>query len=187
MSIILASASPRRIELMRIITEDFSVVAADVDESLPNGVAGEAAVKTLAAKKASAVYAAHPAAVVIGCDTVVEMGGEILGKPCGKADAGRMLSLLCGRSHTVHTGVCIMSAAETTVFSQSTCVTFAKLSQAEIEEYIKSGEPFDKAGGYGIQGLGARYIDKIDGDYYTVMGLPVAALYRALRQRGLLG
>lgn len=186
MSIILASASPRRRELIRIITKDFTAVSADADEGLPDGIGAKSAVEKLAVRKAEAVYRSHGEDTVIGCDTVVEKDGEILGKPRDEADARRMLSKLSGAVHTVHTGVCIIDKAEKTVFSQSTRVTFASLSEAEIDEYIKSGEPFDKAGGYGIQGLGARYIEKIDGDYFTVVGLPVAGLYQALRKLGLL-
>lgn len=186
MSLILASASPRRNELLRLITTDFLVVTSRVDEALPQNISPLEAVETLARRKAQAVASLQPDDVIIGSDTVVALENKIFGKPRGRQDAAAMLQELSGRTHTVHTGVCIWQQGEVSCFSKRTKVTFAVMDKREIADYVASGEPDDKAGAYGIQGLGARYIEHIEGDYYTVMGLPVQALYQALRQKGLL-
>lgn len=186
MAIILASASPRRFELLKIITEDFLVATSQVDEELPQNILPAQAVIMLAQKKAEAVAQRHPDDVIIGADTLVVLDDKILGKPRDSIEAENMLTALSGRAHEVHTGVCVWSKEATQCFSQTAVVTFAEMDKQEIESYVASGEPSDKAGAYGIQGLGARFVSKIDGDYYTVMGLPVQPLYRVLRQRGLL-
>ncbi len=180
MNIILASASPRRQELLKYITPEFEVIPADVDETLPEGVSAEESAEFLAVKKAVHIAKQRPDSVVIGSDTVVIIDGEILGKPADESDAERMLKLLSGRSHKVITGVCLAEGKRTLSFSQETEVKFYPLTDREIREYIATGDPMDKAGAYGIQGEGCVLIEKIDGDFFTVMGLPVAKLKRVL-------
>lgn len=180
MALILASASPRRKELLSLITEAFTVMTSDADETLPENIAPESAVRLLAERKAQAVAALHPDDTVIGSDTVVALGDRILGKPADDIDAADMLRLLSGKKHTVYTGVCVIEKNKKSVFVGSAAVKFAELTETEIAEYVKSGECRDKAGAYGIQGYGARYIEYIEGDYYSVMGLPVRQLYKEL-------
>ncbi len=181
MKIILASASPRRQELLRYITPEFEVKPADVDETLPEGVPAEESAEFLAVRKAVYVAQLCPESVVIGSDTVVIAEGEILGKPADEADAERMLKMLSGKVHKVVTGVCIAYGKKTFSFSEATDVKFYKLTDEEIREYIATGDPMDKAGAYGIQSDGCVLVEKIDGDFFAVMGLPVARLKRALR------
>lgn len=180
-SIILASKSPRRQELIRNITEDFEVIVSDVEETLPEGISPEEAPVYLAGIKARAVSAIHPDRVVIGADTVVILDGEVLGKPRDAADAHMMLKRLSGRVHTVITGCSIIKNGRERSFSESTKVGFYSLSDTEIDEYISTGEPFDKAGAYGIQGRAMLFVRGITGDYFNVMGLPVARLGRELK------
>ncbi len=186
MALILASASPRRFELLKLITKDFLVVTSQADETLPSGILLPQAVMLLAQRKAEAVAVQHPGDVIIGADTIVALGDRIFGKPCDRGQAADMLAALSGKTHEVYTGVCICHAGKADCFCGITGVTFAELNCQEIADYVASGEPADKAGAYGIQGLGARFITGIAGDYYTVVGLPVQALYQALRQKGLL-
>lgn len=134
----------------------------------------------LAKAKAGAVRALHPEALVIGCDTVVELAGEALGKPANFAGAIEMLTALAGRRHYVHTGVYLAGPEKSHGFTETTAVDFAPVPPAEIRAYAATPEPYDKAGGYGIQGWAARYIFRVEGCYYNVMGLPLAALYAAL-------
>lgn len=184
--LILASQSPRRQELLKLLTQDFSVCVSDVDESLPAQIAPQDAVMLLAEQKACAVrdrLCADGAAddlLVIGADTVVAAEGEILGKPQDTADAARMLRLMAGRTHEVYTGVSLCGVRREERFYCATRVRFAPMTDEEIEWYIATGEPFDKAGGYGIQGDAARFIEGIEGDYFNVMGLPVRMLYTRL-------
>ena len=181
MKTILASASPRRQELLRYITADFEVIPADVDETLPEGVPAEESAEFLAVRKAVHVAQQNINSVVIGSDTVVIIDDEILGKPVDEDDAERMLKKLSGRVHKVITGVCIACGNRTFSFSEATDVKFYKLSDEEIREYIKTGDPMDKAGAYGIQSAGCVLVEKIDGDFFAVMGLPVARLKRAIK------
>ncbi len=178
--LILASKSPRRNELLSLITKDFITVPAvgeeKADLSLPTGEY----VCELARHKAAEVVSEYPDAVVIGADTVVSVDNEILGKPKDASDAERMLKLLSGRLHSVFTGVCIIRKDANKAFFEETKVRFFELSEQQITDYIKSGEPFDKAGAYGIQGIGALLVSGITGDYYNVMGLPVGRLYREM-------
>lgn len=184
--LVLASQSPRRQELLKLLTQDFSVCVSDVDESLPAQIAPQDAVMLLAEQKARAVrdrLCADGAAddlLVIGADTVVAAEGEILGKPQDAADAARMLRLMAGRTHEVYTGVSLCGVRREERFYCATRVRFAPMTDEEIEWYIATGEPFDKAGGYGIQGDAARFIEGIEGDYFNVMGLPVRMLYTCL-------
>ena len=181
MKLILASASPRRKELLRYITEDFTVRVSHADETVPEGLTPEQTVKYLAGVKAAAVWNGAPDEVIVASDTIVVIDGAILGKPVDEEDARRMLRVLSGRTHTVFTGVCVKTAEQETIFAEKTDVTFYPLTDDEIREYVATGEPMDKAGAYGIQGKGSLLVEKIGGDFYTVMGLPVATLSRALK------
>lgn len=178
--IILASASPRRQELLKYVTPEFDVIPADVDEALPEGISAEKSAEYLAVKKAEHIALIYPESVVIGSDTVVITDGEILGKPSDEKDAERMLRLLSGKTHTVVTGVCISRGKLKKSFSQETRVKFYPLTEKEIHDYIATGDPMDKAGAYGIQGEGCVLIEGIEGDFFTVMGLPAARLKREL-------
>ena len=180
--LILASSSPRRQELLRLITPDYTVQAADFDERAVSAPTPRALVEKLAVGKAQAVAASHPGDVVIGCDTVVDLDGAVLGKPAGPAEAKAMLRALSGRWHYAHTGVCVLQNGTAHSFVETTKVFFATLTDSEIDAYLATGEAYDKAGAYGIQGAGAVLIEGISGDYFNVMGLPVAKLARALRE-----
>ena len=181
-SIILASKSPRRRELIRNITEDFEVIVSEADETLPDGIAPEEAAVYLSSVKARAVARLHPDRVVIGSDTVVILDGGILGKPRDKDDAVRMLRALSGKIHTVVTGCTIICGGREHSFGEMTRVEFYPLNDREIEDYIATGDPFDKAGSYGIQGRGCLFVKGIEGDYFNVMGLPVGRLNRELKE-----
>ncbi|MBD5146967.1 MAG: septum formation protein Maf [Ruminococcus sp.] len=180
MNVILASASPRRKELMGYIVPRFEIIPADVDETLPKEIPAEKSAEFLAVKKAEHISAQYPESIVIGSDTVVVVDGEILGKPADEADAYRMLTKLSGKVHTVITGVCISQGEKKKSFSEATRVEFYPLSEEEIRGYIATGDPMDKAGAYGIQGEGCVLIKGIEGDFFTVMGLPAARLKREL-------
>lgn len=182
MSYILASASPRRQELFHKITDDFIVQPAEVEETIPPDVPSEDVAVYLSHIKADAVSKNNPNAIVIGCDTVVLLGEQVLGKPHSPEEAKAMLQALSGKTHLVITGTTVTNGNRTVTFSSKTAVTFYPLSKAEIDAYLATGEPFDKAGAYGIQGKGSLLIHSIQGDYFTVMGLPVARLSRVLRQ-----
>ena len=182
MSLILASGSPRRQELLKRITEDFTVSPVDADETLPDGIPTDMAAAYLADLKAAAAAKLFPDDTVLGCDTIVILNDEIMGKPKDRDDAHRMLRALSGESHSVLTGCSLYHGKQTTVFTTETLVTFYPLSDAEIEAYLDTGEPFDKAGAYGIQGKGSLLVREIEGDYFNVVGLPVAALSRQLRR-----
>lgn len=182
MKIILASASPRRRELMRYITEDFEAVSLDCDETLPEDIQPLEASEYLAVLKAKAAAEKFPDCVVIGCDTTVICGGEILGKPKDRAQCIADISKLSGRTHQVVTGCCIISGGRVSSFSEVTDVTFRELAAAEIESYADTDEPYDKAGGYGIQGLGSALISHIDGDFFNVVGLPVGRLFNEMKK-----
>jgi septum formation protein len=190
MKLILASSSPRRAEILRHAGIAFEIRAAGVDESHhPNEPPGDY-VRRLALAKAQAVAAAEPPSnnetLVLGADTVVVVGEEILGKPATHDDARRMLRSLSGRSHEVHTGLALLppNGADSRVVEEITRVDFAALTDSEIEAYIATGEPFDKAGAYAIQGVGGRYVTRIEGCYFNVMGLPLARLWTLLREFG---
>lgn len=176
--LILASKSPRRKELLSVITEDFVIKAADVDETLPVGISPKEAVEYLSKIKAQPF--ANDNDTVIGADTVVAIDDKILGKPKDSTDAFNMLKRLSGRYHSVFTGVTVIKADKSITFSAETRVKFFQLTDEEIEKYILTGEPFDKAGAYGIQGKGAMLVEKIDGDYFNVVGLPINLLGRCL-------
>lgn len=182
MKLILASGSPRRKELMHYITDDFIICTSNADETIPEGTAPHDASAYLALQKAQAVAVDYRDALVIGCDTTVLLDGQILGKPTDADDAKCMLQTLSGRTHEVVTGVALIFEGHTHTFSEITRVTFYPLTKQEIENYLATGEPFDKAGSYGIQGKGALFVQGIEGDYYNVVGLPIAALSRELKK-----
>lgn len=211
--IVLASASPRRQELLRNAGIPFVVQPADINETPLASESPQNCAERLAREKASVVFQERPQDCVLGADTIVVIDDNILGKPRDAADAGRMLRLLSGRTHVVITGVCLVgpvaskSEAQTarlpgrieerlttgnrqpeTTFertaSETTLVTMCELSDDEILDYVATGEPMDKAGAYAIQGLASRWIPRIEGDYSNVVGLPVALVYAMLRERG---
>ena len=184
---ILASASPRRKEILLNAGFSFDVIPSDADESTDESLPPEETVKELARRKAKYILDRYPDSVVFGCDTVVAVDGVILGKPEDDKASFRMLKMLSGRSHRVSTGVCIISAEKEISFSNTTEVTFYELSDETIMSYIATGECSDKAGSYGIQGYGGVLVKEIKGDYFSVMGLPAAAASRALRKFGITG
>lgn len=172
--LVLASASPRRRELLAAAGLDFTVDTSEVDETPRAGERPVDYVRRLAEAKARAVAARHPAAMVLGADTTVVVDGDILGKPADDGEARAMLARLQGRAHQVLTGVALIRGNWSRVDVATTDVWFAPMSAAEIDAYVASGEPMDKAGAYGIQGLASRYVSRIDGSYANVVGLPVA-------------
>ncbi|MDD6727743.1 MAG: Maf family protein [Eubacteriales bacterium] len=178
--LVLASKSPRRRELLSLITPDFEIKTADADETLPEGISPDKAVEYLSKIKAEPFK--NDDDIVIGADTVVAVDGKILGKPADRADAFSMLKALSGREHSVFTGVTVIKGSKAETFSVETKVKFYPLTDEEIESYLDTGEPFDKAGGYGIQGKGALLVESICGDYFNVVGLPVSRLSRALKE-----
>ena len=181
--VILASKSPRRRELLAHIIKDFDIEPAEGDE-VQVGSSPEEIVQNLAREKAVEIYNKNyndNNILVIGSDTIVVCDGEILGKPKDREDACRMLSLLSDRTHQVMTGVCLKGRESEKVFYEVTDVTFYKLSSEEIESYIDSGDPFDKAGSYGIQGDFGIHVKGINGDYNNVVGLPIARIYQELK------
>jgi septum formation protein len=180
MNLILASASPRRKELLNKITDDFLCIPADIDETVPENEKAENAPEYLSLKKAEFIAESYPNSIVLGSDTGVFCDGVMLGKPCDRDDAVRMLKMLSGRTHSVITGCALVKGDKKVSFSCETKVTFYELSDMEIENYVSTGECDDKAGAYGIQGKGALLIKEIKGDYFNVVGLPVAMLYREL-------
>lgn len=180
MKIILASASPRRQELLKYAVKDFVCIPANIDEKLPDGVEADESAEFLAVRKAAFIAKKNPSDLVIGCDTVVVSDGIIYGKPNDTDDAAAMLRALSGKTHKVITGVCLFMNGRSISFSETTEVSFYPLTDKEITEYIATGEPFDKAGAYGIQGYGCMLVKKINGDFFNVVGLPVSRLKREL-------
>jgi nucleoside triphosphate pyrophosphatase len=188
--LVLASASPRRQELLRNAGIPFVVQPTDIPEVPKVGEAPQAFAERLAREKALTVFRQRPDDFVLGADTVVVVGAEILGKPRDAADAVRMLRLLSGRRHQVTTGVCLagrsgnQQAGFEYVRSETTLVAMDALSDDDIRSYILTGEPMDKAGAYAIQGRASRWISRIEGDYFNVVGLPVSLVYKMLREHG---
>ena len=179
--IILASASPRRKELLTTAGVEFEVLVSEADETIPEGTAPRDAAMMTAEKKALAV-AENRDGIVIGADTIVVIDDKILGKPKDEADAFGMLRLLSGREHEVITGVCITDGEKTEKFAQVSKVRFYDLTDDEITAYVATKECNDKAGAYGIQGRGCVLVESIEGDYFNIVGLPVAATVRALKK-----
>lgn len=180
-NVILASKSPRRRELMEFIKHEFEIIPSLKEEVVPEGLDIEDIPAFLAAQKALDISRDRRDSLVIGCDTVVTLGGVIMGKPSDETDAKAMLMRLSGRTHTVISGVCLCYMGRTMTFTEKTSVTFYDLTEEEIDSYIASGSPLDKAGAYGIQDGAALFVKKIDGDYYNVVGLPVAKLAREIK------
>ena len=180
--LILASTSPRREELLHLAGLEFTCIPANADESIPTGVPVEDIPEYLAVKKAESVQEGHPEDVILGADTLVELDGIILGKPGDERSAFHMLQRLSGKTHHVYTGVAILKGEQKISFTTVTKVEFYSLTDEEIWDYIKTGEPMDKAGAYGIQGKGALLVKRIQGDYYTVMGLPIGDVVRQLKK-----
>lgn len=188
--LVLASASPRRQELLRNAGLSFAIEAANIDETPRAGESPCDCAERLAREKALAVCTIRPQDSVLGADTIVVVDETILGKPVDADDAFRMLRMLSGRVHRVITGVCLIKPVVSgqgpvvRVVSETTLVTMSEISDDEIRAYVATGEPMDKAGAYAIQGMGSRWIPRIEGDYSNVVGLPVALVYRMLRDRG---
>ena len=180
--LLLASSSPRRSEILRIVGWDFEIGAVEVDESLHPNEPARAYVERLAATKAAAAADVHVHRPILAADTTVVVDEQILAKPEDAEDAKRMLRMLAGRWHEVLTGIALVTAAETKIACERTEVKFAPMSEGEINWYVSTGEPMDKAGAYAIQGRGARFIEAIKGDYFNVMGLPVRLLYELVRR-----
>jgi septum formation protein len=185
MTLLLASASPRRAELLRAAGFAFDVQPAHADESVHPAEAPEAYVRRVAEAKARAVLAGAGDRPVLAADTTVVVGDEILGKPADPADAARMLRLLSGRRHQVLTAVTLARADRVRTEVAASDVEFAALSDEEIAWYVASREPFDKAGAYAVQGLASRFVLRIDGSHSNVVGLPVALVYAMLREFGI--
>jgi len=180
--IVLASSSPRRAELLKMFDLPFEIVPPDLTEagfyvSVPRALAS-----VLAVGKAQIVAEDYPVSVVISADTVVELDGQDLGKPRTPADAKRILARLSGRTHTVHTGLAVLCMGELQRDVISTKVTFRELTEEEIDAYIATGEPEDKAGAYAIQGRASAFVEKIEGDYFAVVGLPICRLQQFLKE-----
>jgi septum formation protein len=190
MKLILASASPRRAEILRNAGIQFEIRKTDVDESRIVGELPGDYVRRLALAKALSAAAEYrdpiDKTLILGADTVVVVDADILGKPASQDDARSMLRRIGGRVHEVHTGLALVRTPGTMqrVVEEITRVHFASLAAQEIEDYIATGEPFDKAGAYGIQGIGGRYVTRIEGCYFNVMGLPLARLWSLLRELG---
>lgn len=180
--LVLASASPRRQELLRNAGIPFVVQATDIPEVPLDGESPKECAERLAREKARVVFQQRSQDVVLGADTVVVVDGLMLAKPADVADAIRMLRLLSGKTHEVITGVCLMKNGRMDTRSASTLVTMNTVSEAEIQSYVESGEPMDKAGAYAIQGWASRWVTRIEGDYFNVVGLPVSLVYRMLRE-----
>jgi septum formation protein len=187
--LVLASASPRRQELLRAAGISFTVQPADVDETPLAGESARECAERLAGEKGLAVSRTRPEDLILGADTVVVVDETILGKPSDTDDAVRMLRLLSGRVHQVITGVCLVEPAAAgrtaRTASETTLVTMTEISEGEIRAYVATREPMDKAGAYAIQGMASRWIPRIEGDYSNVVGLPVALVYRMLREKKL--
>ncbi len=193
--LVLASASPRRQELLRNAGIPFTVQAADIDETPLPGEGPRECAERLAHEKALAVARTRPQDLVLGADTIVVVDNSILGKPRNADDASRMLRLLSNRVHRVITGVCVVRPVsagqvkpgtenrELRTASETTLVTMTAISDDEIRDYVATGEPMDKAGAYAIQGIASRWIPRIEGDYSNVVGLPVALVYRMLHEQ----
>lgn len=184
-SVILASRSPRRIELLKMIFDEFDVIPSNYDESRDTLPDCTSLVRRLAQMKAQSVLNSNENfqdSLIIGCDTLVCCKGQLLGIPQDRDSARQMLTLLSGNKHSVITGVCLAYKGEMHIFHSETRVKFYSLTDDEIEQYISSNEPYDKAGGYGIQSLGGLLAESIEGDYYNAVGLPIARLYREIKQ-----
>ena len=178
---ILASSSPRRKDLLKYLQIDFEIDSSDIEEIIDDNLSNEDVVMSLAYQKAKDVSLRHKDKYVLGFDTLVILDGKPLGKPKDRDEAFQMLSRLSNRKHLVLTGVAIVINDEYETFYDHAEVIFNEMTEEEINEYLDTNEPFDKAGSYGIQGYGAKYIRYIKGDYYSVMGMPIQKLYNKIR------
>ncbi|PGT88171.1 MULTISPECIES: Maf family protein [Bacillaceae] len=183
-NLILASASPRRKELLELLQLPFEVIASEVEEVVDEKLSPAEMVQSLAEQKAKSVAENVSNAFVIGSDTLVVYEGKMLGKPKDFSEAVQMLKMLSGKTHEVYTGVCLINNDDVRCFSEKTSVTIYSLTDKEIDEYVQTGEPMDKAGAYGIQGYGSLLVKEIHGDYYSVVGLPIARTKRELVAAG---
>ncbi len=184
--LILASASPRRVELLKNLGLDFICIRPEIEEELLPGESARQAAERLAVKKADFIKLPDDDSLIIAADTVVLCSGQILGKPASEMQARSMLTMLSGRSHEVITAVCLKNNLGVyEVQSEITTVFFRNLSEEQIAGYIATGEPFDKAGGYGIQGIGAVLVSRIEGCFFNVVGLPLSRLYDMLRKQNI--
>ena len=182
--LILASKSPRRIELIRMLDQYAQSIPSEADETFDDTRSPEQNVISTAYKKAKQVYDSNAIpddTIVIGVDTIVVCDGQVFTKPNDRADAYRMIAMYSGRTHSVLSGVALISNKQTLTFCEQSQVTFIDLSAEEIESYLATNEPYDKAGAYGIQGMAGLFVQRIEGCYYNIMGLPISALYRILR------
>ena len=184
MKLILASGSPRRKEILNYLNIPFEVIISSFEEKIDEKKPLEEEIKRLSEGKASTVFKDNKDAIVIGADTIVTINNKVLGKPKDKEDAYQMLKLLSGNKHIVITGVTIISEEKIDTFASVSDVYFNKLTDKEINDYIATNEPMDKAGAYAIQGIGSKFINKIDGDYYSIMGLPINEIYKRLKVFG---
>lgn len=184
---IVASASPRRKEILSMGGFGFRIIPSDCDETIKEKLSPEEIVKVLAERKALSVLSENENSVVLGCDTVVALGDEILGKPADREDAFKMIKALSGKTHRVCTGVCIADKDKTKSFVSVAEVEFYEISDETAESYVATGECDDKAGAYGIQGLGGTLVKSIKGDYYAIVGLPYAETVRVLSEFGIRG
>ena len=180
--LILASNSPRRREILSTLNIPFEVIPSNIDEKIDHNKNLREEIERLSFLKALDIFKDHKDSVVIGSDTIVVIGEEVLGKPKDKEDAYRMLRLLQNNKHHVITAVSIISPNKSETFSSVSDVYFNPMSEEEIKDYVETGEPMDKAGAYGIQGLGGRFVKKIDGDYYSIIGFPLNLVYNRLKK-----
>ena len=181
---ILASQSPRRRELLSMLGLEFEIITADIDETMDPSMPVEQAVASVCRKKAEAVGQNHPGRLIVAADTIVVVDGRRLGKPRSVEEARDMLRSLSGRSHTVMTGFCLWQDGRFETHVEQTHLRFRSLSDREIDAYVATGSPMDKAGAYGIQDQAAIFVEALEGDYYNVMGLPLCSLTTRLRQWG---
>lgn len=190
MKLVLASASPRRCEILKNAGYEFEICPAQIDETVDEKLSPSELVCTLSQNKAKAVFESlenKKDVAVLGSDTIVVLDGKVLGKPKDEEEAICMLSSLSGKKHKVYTGVCIVTASQTNSFFDCTTVEFFELTPEQIKAYVKTREPMDKAGAYGIQGKGCVLVKSINGDFFSVMGLPIAKTSKALKKVGVKG
>lgn len=186
MDIILASQSPRRRELLTMLGIPYEAIVSDVEEAPPQGATPGELVEALALQKAQAVQKLRPQGCIIGSDTVVYIDGRVIGKPHSKAEAKQTLTTLSGSSHVVFTGIAVLTPDQRILRHSETKVTFCPMTEAEIDWYVSTGEPMDKAGAYGIQGPGGMFVERVEGNYFTVIGMDLPMLYDMLKQAGAL-
>ncbi|MGA4719232.1 Maf family protein [Fictibacillus nanhaiensis] len=182
--LILASASPRRYELLSLTLLPFETYPSTLEEKMDLSLTPSRLVESLAEQKAADIFTQKPDCVVLGADTIVSYQNNRLGKPKDRIEAAEMLRMLSGQTHEVYTGVCLIDQTKKVIFSVKTSVTFYTLDENTIDWYLNTGEPFDKAGSYGIQGSGSLLVEKIDGDYFNVVGLPISKVVRSLKDFG---